>query len=155
MNKEQIVYKKIIDAFKERSTCERIQVSSIIVKDGRIISTGWNGVPSGKKHCTKYFREKYSDPYNVVSFNDEHRVFSERYEIHAEQNAIAYAARNGIKTNGTILYISLSPCLNCAKLICAAGIKKVFYFLEYDRSNAGIEFLNENNIQCKELKWKI
>ena len=80
INKEQIVYKKIIDAFKERSTCERIRVSSIIVKDGRIISTGWNGVPSGKKHCTKHFKEKYKEPYNIVSFNDEHRVFSERYE---------------------------------------------------------------------------
>lgn len=154
MTKEQIVFKKIIEAFKERSTCERIRVSSIIVKDGRVISTGWNGVPSGQIHCTDYFLKKYDkkDPYTVITFNDDHREYSHRHEIHAEQNAIAYAARNGIKTEGTTLYVSISPCLDCAKLICSAGIEKVFYFKEYDRDNRGIDFLLENNIMCEELK---
>ncbi len=152
MNKEQKVFKKIIEAFKERSTCERIKVSAIIVRDGRIISTGWNGAPSKKQHCKEYFRKKYKEPYSSITFNDEHRVYSERNEIHAEQNVLSYAARNGIKTDGTILYISISPCLSCAKLICASGIKEVYYFLEYDRDRQGIDFLNENNIICEELK---
>lgn len=154
MTKEHQVFKETIAAFKKRSSCERIKVSAIIIKNGRIISTGWNGTPSGQVHCNDYFAKKYrgKDPYTVMGFSDEHKEYSQRYEIHAEQNAIAYAARNGIKTEGTTLYISISPCLDCAKLICSAGIEKVFYFKEYDRDNRGIDFLLENNIMCEELK---
>ena len=69
--------------------------------------------------------------------------------IHAEQNALGWAARNGVSTEGADLYISISPCSYCAKLIVAAGIKKVYYLKEYDRDSNGIAFLNKNGIICE------
>jgi len=88
---------------------------------------------------------------DMLGYADHHK-FSEKNEIHAEQNAIGFASRNGLSTKDSDLYISVSPCIYCAKLIWAAGIKNVYYIEEYDRSIEGIEFLNENNIKCKELK---
>jgi|TARA_Y100000310_G_scaffold301954_1_gene338853 dCMP deaminase len=143
-------FKKILKDTEEMSTCARMRVASLIVKDGRIVSTGWNGVPSGKIHCRDFFhnRDVIRD---MLGYADHHK-FSEKNEIHAEQNAIGFASRNGLSTKDSDLYISVSPCIYCAKLIWAAGIKNVYYIEEYDRSIEGIEFLNENNIKCKELK---
>jgi dCMP deaminase len=143
-------FKKILKDAEEMSTCARVRVASLIVKDGRIVSTGWNGVPSGKIHCSAFFynRDVIRD---MLAYADHHK-FSEKNEIHAEQNAIGFASRNGLSTKDSDLYISVSPCIYCAKLIWAAGIKNVYYIEEYDRSIEGIEFLNENNINCKELK---
>ena len=143
-------FKKIVKDTEEMSTCARMRVASLIVKDGRIVSTGWNGVPSGKIHCRDFFhnRDVIRD---MLGYADHHK-FSEKNEIHAEQNAIGFASRNGLSTKNSDLYISVSPCIYCAKLIWAAGIKNVYYIEEYDRSTEGIEFLRENNIKCEELK---
>ena len=129
---------KILDAICERSSCHRIKVGALIVREGRTISTGWNGSYSGGEHCDDHFNGVNTD---TQEFLDAHAVFSNRYEIHAEQNAIAFAARNGISTEGSTLYLSLSPCVSCAKLVVAAGITTVYYRDVYDRSIEGIDFL--------------
>ena len=154
MKKKLIVlYKKILAAVAEQSTCIRVKVASIIVKDGRIISTGWNGVPSGKDHCEHMFNfHPALESGDTKTFLNVHHEFATKNEIHAEQNVISYAARNGIKTSGADIFISISPCVNCAKLICAAGISRVFYVKEYDRDRRGLDFLKENNIKHKELR---
>ena len=154
MKKKSIVlYKKILDAVAEQSTCIRVKVAAIIVKNGRIISTGWNGVPSGKDHCEHVFNfHPALESGDTETFLNVHHVFATKNEIHAEQNVISYAARNGIKTSGADMFISISPCVNCTKLICAAGIKSVYYISEYDREQDGIEFLKANNIKCEKLK---
>ena len=140
------MFSKILDAIRERSTCHRLKVGALIVRHGRTISSGWNGVRKGGIHCSEHF--KGIDPESDI-FRSAHALFSEKYEIHAEQNAIAYAARNGIATDGSTLYTSLAPCAACAKLIVAAGIKEVFYRDLYDRSNDGILFLNDAGVNAR------
>ena len=144
-------FKRILKETAEMSTCVRVQVGCVIVRDGRIISTGWNGVPAEKKHCSDHFKKrrwKGTEPY----LTEEHNKWSIQNEIHAETNAIGYAAQSGVSTKGAALYTSISPCVFCAKLICASGIRKVFYVKEYDRDKEGIYFLKNNNIVCEELK---
>lgn len=106
-----LVYLEIAKTIAKKSTCRAKAVGAVIVKNDRIISHGYNGVPSGQKHCNQT---------DVKS--NEHRKWSEIHEIHAEQNAICYAARAGISTDGATMYCTASPCHNCAKLIVAAGI---------------------------------
>jgi dCMP deaminase len=146
----------------EQSTCCRLQVGAVLVKEGRVISIGFNGVPSGQKHCEDYFKEiyasqfagkysKYEDFIKTKDFYDIHGAFSNDNELHAEQNAILFAAKNGIATQGADLYITLSPCINCAKIIITAGIKKVLFKELYDRSTEGVAFLNKNGVECRQL----
>ncbi len=108
-----LVYLDIAKSFAKKSTCKQKQVGSVIVKNDRIISHGYNGTPSGMIHC------RDTADYGELT----HRQWSEIHEIHAEQNAICYAARAGISTEGATMYVTASPCHNCAKLIVAAGIK--------------------------------
>lgn len=146
------------------STCARVQVGAILVKDKRILSIGYNGVPRGKQHCKDYFHDKFMesiktlDPAETLSFNgymqqplikEEHGKYSEVNEIHAETNCLGYAARNGIETEGCTMYLTISPCIHCAKLLIAAGITKVYFIEPYDRDIRGIEMLEQNNIICK------
>ena len=135
-------FKDILAVVEKNSTCARLKVGALLVKDGRIVSTGWNGAVSGSTHCTSIF--------NKDNFEGHHK-FSEERELHAEQNAIAYAARNGIATDGAELYVSISPCSNCAKLIIASGIKRVYYKESYDRSSAGLELLFDSNIDTRNI----
>ena len=108
-----------------RSTCLRRQVGAVIVKDKQILSTGYNGSPSGLKHCaeTGCLRQKLEIP------------SGERSEIcravHAEQNALIQAAKHGVSINGADIYTTLQPCVLCTKLIINAGIKRVFYVYSY------------------------
>jgi dCMP deaminase len=108
-----------------RSTCLRRQVGAVIVKDKQILSTGYNGSPSGLEHCAKTgcLRQKLGIP------------SGERAEIcravHAEQNALVQAAKHGVSINGAVIYTTLQPCVLCTKLIINAGIKKVYYTQSY------------------------
>jgi dCMP deaminase len=132
--------------FANRSTCTRIKVGAVLVKNDRIVSTGYNGVPKGMIHCEDYFKEnEYTD--------EKHREFSIKYELHAEQNLLAEALKNNINPEGGKVYLTLSPCGMCAKLLLATGIKEVYYLEEYDRDVSGIELLNSNNIICKKYKF--
>lgn len=108
-----------------RSTCLRRQVGAVIVKDKQILSTGYNGSPTGLSHCAEKgcLREKLGIP------------SGERTEIcravHAEQNALVQAAKHGVAIEGADIYTTVQPCVLCTKLLINAGIKRVFYQIPY------------------------
>lgn len=106
-----------------RGTCERLQVGAVIARDGRSISTGYNGNVANVAHC----RHIDDTPCSTA--------------MHAEANAIAYAARNGVATSDALLYTTHMPCFDCARLIINAGIRAVFYFVPY-RNQEGLRLLN-------------
>lgn len=145
-------YLRIAGIMGEHSTCTRCKVGAIIVKDGRIISTGYNGTPSGIKQCNEIFTpDKIKDP----SFYTTHHKFAEQYEVHGEQNAIAYCSRNEVSAVGSTMYATLAPCSQCAKLIVAAGIKRVVYAEDYDREKSlGAQLLRDCGIEVEHLPWK-
>lgn len=134
-----------LNIIQKSSTCKRVQVAALLVKDDRIIATGKNGVASGKQHCCDIFKSVDEN------FHQYHHDFSVRYELHAEQNLISFCAKNGIATAGCTLYVSHSPCIYCAKIILASGITSVRFVERYDRDVSGIEFLLENDIECSQL----
>ena len=109
----------------ERGTCERLQVGAILVKDNRIIATGYNGPPPGLSECGQDVCDT-SKPCTRA--------------IHAEANLIAHCAKIGIATADTILYVTHSPCLKCAELIAQAGIRKVVFGSKF-RDDGGIKLL--------------
>ena len=139
---------KITLLVAEHSKCSRLKVASLLVKDNRILSTGINGTPRGTENCQDHFKDidKTSE-----SFYYDHHIFSEREEIHSEINAILFAAKNGVKINDTILYITISPCINCAKAILAAGIKEVYFIKKYDRNQDSIEYLTKQGIRIQQI----
>ena len=111
------------------SKCTYFQVGAVIVKDDRIISHGYNGTPSGfPEDCPDHF---CGDPKE----REAHHLFSENTTIHAEMNALLWAARTGIAVDGATVYVNLQPCHNCIKALVAAGIKKIIYKDSYDKSN--------------------
>lgn len=130
----------IIELIKKRSTCLRRQVGAIIVKDKRILATGYNGAPAGCTHCLDIgcLREELGIP------------SGERHELcraaHAEQNAIAQAARHGISVAGGTIYVTHQPCSMCAKIIINAGIKRIIYKGDYP-DPLSLELLNEAGIE--------
>ncbi len=119
-------FMQIAEIVKTRSTCLRRQVGAVIVKDHRIITTGYNGAPSGLWHCTER---------GICERERLHIPSGQRHELcralHAEQNAIIQAANLGISTEGATIYITLQPCVICAKMLVNAGIKKIVYKGEY------------------------
>ena len=146
MKFEQQFFLEIAKQFASQSTCCRKQVGAILVKDGRIVSTGYNGVVKGAIHCNEHDVFKNVDWTKQKATDDlamKHHQFSSVNELHAEQNAIAFAAKNGVSTDGCTLYTTLAPCPDCAKLIVASGIKEVYYTEEYDRNTTGINFLKK------------
>jgi dCMP deaminase len=140
----------IAHAFQARSTCDRNQVGAVIAREGRIISTGYNGAPAGMPHCD----HTYLQVGQIIGRSSNLGLMIERdiagrmtpsvrgcvVAIHAETNAIAYAARHGVLVEGATLYTTLSPCYACAQLIVAAGLTRVMYGRPY-RDPAGTQFL--------------
>lgn len=116
---EKYFLKFTVDA-ATRSTCLRRQVGAVIVRDNIILSTAYNGAPNGLKHCseTGCLRDKLNIP-----SGENHELCR---GIHAEQNAIIQAAKNGISVNGADIYCTNKPCIICTKMIINAGIKKFF-----------------------------
>lgn len=153
------IFKNMVLDVSKRSTCARLQVGAILVKEGRVISMGYNGVTKGEKHCIDHFYDEfkktnfssYDDYLSSQEFKDEHHLYSTRKEQHAEQNLISFCSKNGINTNNSELYVTHSPCIHCAKMLYAAGISKVYYIYPYERDMSGVEFLEENNITCELL----
>lgn len=134
-------FMEIAEIVKTRSTCLRRQVGAVIVKDNRILTTGYNGAPSGISHCTDLgYCER--ERLNIPS--------GQRHELcmalHAEQNAIIQAANVGVSTNGGTLYVTLQPCVICAKMAVNAGITKIVYKGRYP-DELSMRILNEANIE--------
>lgn len=129
-----------------RSTCPRLFVGALVVREGRVQGMGYNGPPSGFPHCNHD-----CDCFLGVQTNGEghHEACNSqlpcRLSIHAEQNALAFAARYGFATDGCDLYITHAPCFDCAKLIIQAGIS-VVHFRQPFRDMSGVSLLNSANI---------
>lgn len=148
MNKERPTwdeyFMQMAQVVAGRSTCLRRQVGAVIVKDKQILSTGYNGSPSGLTHCvqTGCLRQKLGIP------------SGERTEIcravHAEQNALVQAAKHGVSISGSDIYTTLQPCVLCTKLIINAGIKRVFYAIPYPDKLA-LEMAAEANLELVHL----
>ena len=126
-----------------RSTCLRRQVGALLVKDERIIATGYNGAPRGLRHCLEIGCRRQAE--NIPS--------GQRYElcrgVHAEQNAIINAAYYGISTAGSVLYCTNQPCSLCVRMIINAGVKKVVHQGDFHDPLAQ-EFLAEAGIEVRE-----
>ncbi len=131
----------------KRSTCIRRAVGAVIVKDKRILSTGYNGAPTGIAHCSRTgcMREKLNIP------------SGERHElcrgIHAEQNAIIQAAFHGVSIRGATLFCTNFPCSICTKIIINAGIRKICYLEEY-KDSMSEEMLKQAGIQVVKIFWQ-
>jgi len=122
-----------------RSHCVKKQVGAVLAKDTRIISIGYNGPPAGTYNCD----EKW--PGVGCSRDAKGSCF---LALHAEQNAILYAVKNLASVEGAVLYVTLAPCLSCARVIFSAGIKKVIYVESYAAykgidKEEGVDFLQE------------
>lgn len=129
-------YLKIADNISNLSFAVRKKVGAIIVdKHDNIISYGFNGTPSGFDNCCEYTTETGE-------------LKTKPEVLHAESNAITKVAKSTNSSYGTIMYITLSPCLNCAKMIIQAGIKEVYYS-EYYNNEEGINFLKDNGIKVE------
>lgn len=126
-----IRYLRMARIWSENSYCQRRKVGALVVKDKMIISDGYNGTPSG-------FENICEDDSNVTK----------PYVLHAEANAITKLARSNNNSDGSTLYVTASPCLECAKLIIQSGIRRVVYGEEY-RLADGIDLLRRANIEVK------
>lgn len=130
------LYMDIARTVSEASNCVSHKVGAIIVKDGRIISTGYNGTPSGYTNCNEFCDSKGWSIDGVLNkdFRDLHSKWSSKHEIHAELNAILFAAKSGTSIDGSIMYVTLSPCHECAKAIINSGVKCIIYDKVYDKN---------------------
>jgi dCMP deaminase len=106
-------FKQIVELTATRSSCNRLKVGCLLVKNNRIISQGYNGFLAG---C----------PHKSIVINNH-----EQATVHAEQNAITDCAKRGVSSDGCIAYITHYPCINCYKLLCASGIKEIKYINDY------------------------
>jgi dCMP deaminase len=151
-----------------QSYCKRKKVGAVIAKDNRIISIGYNGTVQGAENCCE-------DDINngpCLTCNSTGKIKENNIEIacnaclglgsiwstktkpsvvHAEANAILFACKNGISTEGCSLYITLSPCIECAKMIVQSGIKEVYFHEEYRNTDA-IDFFKKYNVKVEHLR---
>jgi dCMP deaminase len=121
-------------ALAQRSTCPRLNVGAIIARQGRMVTSGYNGPPSGLPHCVHFENLDGQEDTGC------------RAAVHAEANAIAFAARYGSATEGAELFVTHSPCVSCAQLIVQAGIVRVVYSQEY-RSLDGLDLLERAGVE--------
>ena len=127
--------------YSKLSYAKRLKVGAIITKDDRVISIGYNGTPAGWDNDCEYWIED----------GDLGSGWKTKPEVlHAEANAIGKLARSSESGAGATMYLTHSPCFDCAKLIHVAGINKVFYRTQY-RNTDGIEFLNKCNIEVEQI----
>lgn len=146
-----------------RSTCDRQHVGAVLSLGDRTIGSGYNGAPAGMAHCNHTLPwvpnvgPEGQPPYKAVSplgawprGLGTARDNGCRIAIHAETNAIAYAARHGVAVAGSTIYVTLSPCFSCAQLLIAAGIHRVVYDREY-RDPAGIDLLRQAGLKVEQF----
>ena len=128
------------ERFAQLSSAVRLKVGAVVVKDNRIISIGYNGMPSGwTNECE-----------NIIQHSDDTVTTVTKDEvIHAEANAISKLARDGERAAGATMFCTHAPCIQCAKIIYGAGINTFYYRSQY-RDNDGLEFLKKCNIQVEQ-----
>lgn len=126
-------YLRMAVEWAKLSHCNRKQVGAIIVKDGIIIADGYNGTPSGFDNCC-----------------EDEKGETQWYVLHAEANAILKLSRSHNSGAGSTLYITLSPCKECSKLVLQSGVKRVVYMMGY-KDSSGIDFLEAAGIETKQI----
>ena len=136
LTRQDFACMKTAELWAELSYCTRNKVGAVIGLNGRIIATGYNGTPPGFDNSCEY--ECGS---------------TKREVIHAEENAILFCAKHGLKTEGCDLYCTLSPCPTCCKMIATAGIKRVFYKSKY-RDLQGLDILNKFEIETVLIEYE-
>lgn len=129
-----------------KSHCVKIKVGAVLTKDTRIVSLGYNGPPAGTHNCDEEWPETGCPRDSKGSCS---------LALHAEQNAILYASKNGVPMEGSTLYVTLSPCLPCARIIYTMGIKKVYFLESYAAykgigTDEGVEFLRRFGVEVKQ-----
>jgi dCMP deaminase len=134
LKKYDKAYLRIAKEWSRLSYCKRKQVGAIIVRDKMIISDGYNGTPSGFENCCE-------DEAGMTNW----------YVLHAEANAILKVAKSTQTCEGATLYITLSPCRECSKLILQSGIKRVVYQIGY-RDSSGVDFLMKAGIMVEQME---
>ncbi len=140
------IFMHLADDLASRSHCVKAQVGAVLTKDTRIISIGYNGPPAGTHNCDEEWPDHGCERDSKGSCS---------LALHAEQNAILYAVKNGANLEGATLYVTLSPCLPCARLIFSAGIVAVFYLKSYAAykglsADEGVDFLNRFGVSAKQ-----
>ncbi len=129
----------------ERSTCPRAKVGAVIVRDRSILATGYNGAPAGLPHCTEVGCLLYQSK-TPAGENEENCYRT----IHAEINAIAQAAKNGVSIQGADIYITHTPCIHCLKVLINTGIKRIYYEREYKRHTLA-EILAHTDVELAQV----
>jgi dCMP deaminase len=137
--KEKMIqaYMKTAETFSELSHARRLHVGAIVVKDDRVISIGYNGMPAGWDNDCEYV---YTNPQTKID-----ELVTRKEVLHAETNAIAKLAKSNESGMGATMFITHAPCLDCAKLIYQSGISSVLYRNAY-RDTSGVEFLKKSGV---------
>lgn len=152
-------YMDVASRFAELSTARRLHVGAIVVKDDRIISIGYNGMPAGwDNNCEDVeitFDERDTHSHSDWTYDETkkqyHRLKTKPEVLHAESNAIAKLARSNDSGDGADIFITHAPCMDCAKLIFQSGIRRVFYGHAY-RDDAGVKFLKASGVHVEQCE---
>lgn len=144
-------FMKTAEVFADLSTAKRKKVGAIIVKDNRIISIGYNGTPSGwDNNCEdKIYTSPWQSEFDDIE-NETYTLKTKPEVIHAEMNAISKLAKSTESGDGSSMFVTCAPCMECAKMIAQSGIKNVYYREAY-RSTDGLEFLSKCNIYVENV----
>ena len=153
-------YMDVAKRFALLSPAKKLQVGAIIVKDDRIVSIGYNGTPAGWDNDCEYkeYPDKWSGRHEYVDLDypskdsngNYYRLVTKDEVIHAEANAIAKLAKSNESGDGSMMFLTHSPCIHCAKQIYTAGIRKVF-FNEMYRSSEGLDFLSKCKVEVEQI----
>jgi dCMP deaminase len=141
------IYMELAENLSVKSHCVKAQVGAVLTKDTRIISLGYNGPPAGTYNCDEVWPNEGCPRDSKGSCS---------LALHAEQNAILYASKNNVAVEGSTLYVTLSPCIACARVIFTVGIKKVFYKHSYAKYKGipvdeGVEFLRKFGVDVQQF----
>ena len=151
-------YMDVAQRFSELSTAKRLQVGAIVVKDDRIISIGYNGMPSGwDNNCeNKVYANEWSIDNNHWEYMEEdgtsYNLKTKPEVIHAEANAIAKLAKGNESGDGSTMFLTHAPCIDCAKQMYTAGVKKVYYRDSYKNTD-GLTFLEKCSIMVHKVEY--
>ena len=143
-------YMKTAETFAELSHARRLHVGAIVVKDDRIISIGYNGMPAGwDNNCEDEITDFVISP--GVPVKEEIRLKTKPEVLHAESNAISKLARSSESGEGAAMFITHAPCMECSKLIYQSGIRSVYFGSAY-RDDSGVKFLKACGIEVQQVK---
>ncbi len=142
------IYMELAENLSRKSHCVKIKVGAVVTKDTRIVSLGYNGPPAGTHNCDEEWPDKGCA---------RDRKGSCSLALHAEENAILYASKNKVTLEDATLYVTLSPCLSCARIIYTTGVKKVYYLQSYAEYKGldvdeGVEFLRKFGVEVFQYK---